>query len=61
MTYDFYADDSDKIQKLNFIFQEWDRRVFDLASPAQQMIREYKATAEIVFKLPICATAINLQ
>jgi len=48
MTYDFYADEPDKIKVLDFIFQETDLQVFDLAAPPGQMVREYSTTAEII-------------
>jgi hypothetical protein len=62
MTYDFFANKSDKIKLLDFIFEETDLKVFDLASPYGQEISEYKSTDEITSKFDLenggqsCAT-----
>ena len=53
MTYDFFADQSDKINLLDFLFRETDLKVFDLASPYGQEISEYKSTDEIVSKFDL--------
>jgi hypothetical protein len=54
MTYDFFANETDKIEVLNFIFRDTDLQVFDLASIAGQAINEYKTTEEIVSKFDLC-------
>lgn len=53
MTYDFFADETDKIEVLNFIFRETDLQVFDHASAYGQKISEYKTTEEIVSKFDL--------
>jgi hypothetical protein len=53
MTYDFFADETDKIELLNFIFRETDLQVFDHASTAGLEINEYKTTEEIVSKFDL--------
>jgi hypothetical protein len=53
MTYDFFADETDKIEILNFIFRETDLQIFDLGSPYGQKISEYKTTEEIVSKFDL--------
>jgi hypothetical protein len=53
MTYDFFANKSDKLQLLNFIFNETDLRVFDLASQFGQEVSEYKETTEISTKFDL--------
>jgi hypothetical protein len=47
MTYDFFADRNDKLQILEFIFNETDLRVYDSASAYGKEISEYKNAAEI--------------
>ncbi|MGB3007534.1 MAG: hypothetical protein WBC06_13545 [Chitinophagaceae bacterium] len=54
MTYDFFANSSDKQNILDFIFNETSLKVFDLYSPNGQEITEYKSTVQIV-------SAFNLQ
>jgi len=53
MTYDFFANKSDKIDFLDFIFKETDLKVFDLASPYGQEICKYKSTDEIVSRFDL--------
>ncbi len=53
MTYDFFANKTDKINLLDFIFKETDLKVFDLASPFEQEISEYKSTDEILSKFDL--------
>ena len=48
MSYDFFADGSDKIELLNYIFQETDLQIFDSYSPFDQEIRSYQKTEEII-------------
>jgi hypothetical protein len=60
MTYDFFADERDKIEILNFIFRETDLQVFDLSSRFDENINEYKSTEEIVSKFDL-HSGTNLQ
>jgi hypothetical protein len=53
MTYNFFANKSDKINLLDFIFKDTDLKVFDLASPYGQEISEYKSTGEILSKFDL--------
>ncbi|UYN87567.1 MAG: hypothetical protein KIT51_05000 [Cyclobacteriaceae bacterium] len=53
MTYDFYADKSDKIEILNFIFRETDLQIFDCDSAFGQEINEYKTTDDINLKFDL--------
>lgn len=53
MTYDFFANKSDKLNLLDFIFKETDLKVFDLASPYGQEVSEYKSTDEIASKFDL--------
>jgi hypothetical protein len=53
MTYDFYADKTDKLSVLDFIFNQTDLQVFDLASPYGQEICEYKSSQEISVKFDL--------
>ena len=53
MTYDFFANKSDKINLLDFIFRETDLKIYDLASPYGQEISEYKTTDEIETKFDL--------
>lgn len=53
MTYDFFASKSDKINLLNFIFNETDLKLFDLGSLYGQEISEYKSTEEIVSRFDL--------
>jgi len=53
MTYDFFADESDKIEVLNYIFRETDLQVFDHYSALGQQVTEYKTTEQIVSKFDL--------
>jgi hypothetical protein len=53
MTYDFFADKTDKIEILEFIFRETDLRVFDHASPFEQEIIEYENVDQISSKFDL--------
>lgn len=53
MTYSFFATKSDKINLLDFIFNETDLKIFDLASPYGQEISEYKSADEITTKFDL--------
>lgn len=53
MTYDFFADKSDKLEILGFIFKETDLHVYDLSSPFGQEICEYKTVVEISSKFDL--------
>jgi hypothetical protein len=53
MTYDFFANKSDKISLLDFIFKETDLKVFDFASPYGQEVSEYKSAGEIISKFDL--------
>ena len=53
MTYDFFANKSDKINVLDFIFKETDLRIFDLASPYGQEVSEYTTSTEIASKFDL--------
>ena len=53
MTYDFFANKSDKINLLDFIFRETDLKIYDLASSYGQEISEYKTTDEIAKKFDL--------
>ncbi len=50
MTYDFFASKNDKINVLDFIYNETDLRVFDLYSPYGEIICEYENITEIFTK-----------
>ena len=65
MNYDFFADKTDKIKILEFIFKETDLRIFDLSSLYEQEICEYKNVNEINSKFDLdneskCARHFNL-
>lgn len=47
MNYDFFADRADKLEILTFIFTGTDLRIFDLSSPYEELIREYRTADEI--------------
>ncbi|MCO5945357.1 hypothetical protein [Mucilaginibacter flavidus] len=47
MTYDFFADEEDKISILNYLFEESDLQIFDLSSAYGEEVKEYKSIAEI--------------
>jgi hypothetical protein len=53
MTYDFYADPTDKLSVLDFIFNKTDLQVFDLASPKGQQICQYKSSEQIATKFDL--------
>jgi hypothetical protein len=53
MTYEFYADKTDKLSVLDFIFNQTDLQVFDLASPYGQKIGQYKSCEEISAKFDL--------
>ena len=53
MKYDFYADQTDKLTVLDFIFSETDLQVFDLSSPYGQNIYQYKSPNEIATKFDL--------
>jgi hypothetical protein len=53
MTYDFFADETDKIQILEFIFGETDLQVFDYASSPGQEICKYKNVDQISSKFDL--------
>lgn len=53
MNYDFFANSTDKIQLLEFIFAETDLQVFDLASEFSQEICQYKSSTEIAEKFDL--------
>jgi len=47
MTYDFFADEEDKVALFNYIFDQTDLQVFDLASDYGQEIKKYESLADI--------------
>lgn len=53
MRYDFYADQTDKLTILDFIFNETDLQVFDLFSPYGQNISQYKSSKEVTAKFDL--------
>lgn len=53
MKYDFYADQTDKLTVLDFIFNETDLQVFDLSSPYGQNISQYKNSKEVTAKFDL--------
>lgn len=53
MTYNFFADEKDKIEILNFILHETDLQIFDMGSSYGQEISEYRATSEIVSRFDL--------
>jgi|SRR5436190_11486682 len=53
MTYDFFADNIDKLQILEFIFKETDLQVYDLSSQYGQDVFEYKNLNEISSKFDL--------
>lgn len=53
MTYDFYADKTDKLSVLDFIFNQTDLQVFDLTSPYGQEIFQFKSSEEIATKFDL--------
>ena len=53
MTYNFFADKTDKLEILDFIFKETDLQVYDLGSLYGQEICEYKTVEEILSKFDL--------
>lgn len=53
MNYNFYANEDDKEQILQFIFKETDLRVFDSYSSYEREISEYKTLDEILSKFDL--------
>jgi hypothetical protein len=53
MTYDFFADKDDKIEILNFIFNETDLKIFDSDSSFGHEVNEYKTTDDIISKFDL--------
>ncbi len=53
MTYDFFADESDKIDFLNYIFNETDLQIYDLSSEFDEEICRYKNIEEIITKFDL--------
>ncbi len=53
MTYDFFADKTDKLQILEYIFRETDLEVYDLGSPYGQEICRYKSVDDISSKFDL--------
>jgi hypothetical protein len=53
MIYNFFADKSDKIEILNFIFNETDFQLFDLASDYGQQISKYENIDTITSKFSL--------
>ena len=55
MRYDFYADKTDKLDVLDFVFNETDLEVFDLSSPYGENICQYKSSEELVAKFSLAS------
>jgi hypothetical protein len=53
MNYDFFADKSDKLKVLDYIFKNTDLQVYDLGSSYEQEICQYKNVAEISSKFDL--------
>jgi len=53
MTYDFFADRTDKLEILEFIFKDTDLHVYDQGSPYGQEICQYKTVDEISSKFDL--------
>jgi hypothetical protein len=53
MTYEFYADQTDKTSVLDFIFDQTDLKVFDLTLHYGQEICQYKSSEEISAKFDL--------
>jgi hypothetical protein len=47
MTYNFFANKTDKLEILDFIFKETDLKIYDLSSPYGLEICEYKSLSDI--------------
>lgn len=61
MNYDFFADKQDKINVLEFIFNETDLRIYDLASAYGHHVCEYKLIDEIVSKFDMEGSFLTFQ
>jgi hypothetical protein len=53
MNYNFFADKSDKLKILEFIFKETDLHIYDLYSRYEQEICEYRSVEEISSKFDL--------
>jgi hypothetical protein len=53
MTYNFFADKTDKLQILEYIFQDTDLQIYDLSSPFGQEICNYRNVEEISSKFDL--------
>lgn len=53
MNYDFFASKDDKIEVLDFIFNETDLQVHDLSSPFGEDIESYKSRSDITSKFDL--------
>ena len=53
MNYDFFADRSDKLEILDFIFNNTDLQIYDLGSQYGQEICQYKSIDEISLKFDL--------
>jgi hypothetical protein len=53
MTYDFFANKTDKLEILDFIFKETDLKIYDLGSPYGLEICEYKSVNDIDSKFDL--------
>lgn len=53
MNYNFFADKTDKLKILDFIFRDTDLHVYDLSSPYGQEICEYKTVDEVSSKFDL--------
>jgi hypothetical protein len=53
MTYTFFADKSDKLEVLNFIFKDSDLKIYDSYSDYEQEICEYKTIDDILSKFDL--------
>ncbi|MBV4357597.1 hypothetical protein [Pinibacter aurantiacus] len=53
MTYDFFAEKEDKLNILDFIFNDTDLHVYDVSSAPDQQISEYKTSEDISSKFDL--------
>ncbi len=53
MNFDFYANDGDKLEILNFIFSETELQVYDCYSEPQKEVMKYESTEDIVNKFDL--------
>lgn len=53
MNYDFFADSTDKIQLLDFVFSETDLQVFDLYSDFDRKVSQYRSSNEVTEKFDL--------